>query len=97
MPTVSERGDCQLIRPFLEIPRARLTATLETRGHEWIDDPSNHSDDFERIRIRKRSSASPRIRPGAPSAGSERPPPPKSAPERHQDGKRIFSVPRQHA
>ncbi len=52
MPTVSERGDCQLIRPFLEIPRARLTATLETRGHEWIDDPSNDSDDFERIRIR---------------------------------------------
>lgn len=42
-----------VLRPLLGVTRARLRATLEQRGHGWIDDPSNDDEGFERIRMRK--------------------------------------------
>ena len=42
-----------LIRPLLGVAGARLAATLESRGLSWIEDPSNESDRFERVRLRK--------------------------------------------
>jgi len=53
MAAVVEQRDARLLRPLLGVSRARLTATLETRGVSWIDDPSNFDSRFERARMRK--------------------------------------------
>jgi tRNA(Ile)-lysidine synthase len=44
---------CRLVRPLLGVSRARLEATLKAGGWIWIEDPSNDSDRFERVRLRK--------------------------------------------
>jgi tRNA(Ile)-lysidine synthase len=41
-----------LVRPFLEIPKARLVATLERAGIEYADDLSNRDPRFFRARMR---------------------------------------------
>jgi tRNA(Ile)-lysidine synthase len=46
-----------IVRPLLEVPKARLRATLEERGMAWIEDPSNQSPEFERPRLRAASPA----------------------------------------
>ncbi|MBZ0216783.1 MAG: hypothetical protein K8F25_09540, partial [Fimbriimonadaceae bacterium] len=43
----------RLIRPLLNVPRARLKASLEAINHPWITDPSNENEQFSRIKIRK--------------------------------------------
>jgi len=43
---------CQLVRPLLAISGARLKATLQAADVSWIEDPSNNSDRFERVRLR---------------------------------------------
>jgi tRNA(Ile)-lysidine synthase len=56
MSTVRRLGreaGCKLVRPFLGLPGARLTSTLKSHGLEWIEDPSNEQDQFERVRVRK--------------------------------------------
>ena len=50
-------GDCRLVRPLLAVPGARLQATLEAAGLSWLEDPSNDSDRFERVRLRKAGAA----------------------------------------
>jgi tRNA(Ile)-lysidine synthase len=52
MAPVRELGACRLLRPFLDIPGARLRATLEALGLTWIEDPSNRSERFARARLR---------------------------------------------
>jgi tRNA(Ile)-lysidine synthase len=52
-----ETGAVLLERPLLKISRSALRATLEAAGHKWIDDPSNADERFERVRLRKASSA----------------------------------------
>jgi tRNA(Ile)-lysidine synthase len=42
-----------LVRPFLEMPKARLIATLEARGIPFALDPSNDDPRFTRSRLRK--------------------------------------------
>ncbi|PHS77249.1 MAG: tRNA lysidine(34) synthetase TilS [Rhodospirillaceae bacterium] len=42
----------KLCRPLLNVPKSRLIATLKTKGQHWIEDPSNHNTDFERVRVR---------------------------------------------
>lgn len=42
-----------LVRPLLDVPKARLVATLEDRGETWIEDPSNRSESFDRIKVRQ--------------------------------------------
>lgn len=46
--------DCfvTLARPLLDVPKARLAATLRARGVTWIEDPSNACLDQERPRTR---------------------------------------------
>jgi tRNA(Ile)-lysidine synthase len=39
-------------RPFLDVPKACLGATLESRGIRWMEDPSNIAPEFERARLR---------------------------------------------
>lgn len=41
-----------LLRPLLDVARARLAATLEAAGRSWIGDPSNEDRRFARVRIR---------------------------------------------
>jgi tRNA(Ile)-lysidine synthase len=42
----------KLGRPLLDVPKARLRATLEARGIPWVEDPSNQHPAFERTRLR---------------------------------------------
>jgi tRNA(Ile)-lysidine synthase len=41
-----------LLRPLLDIPKARLVATLRKRRQAWVEDPSNASTAFLRVRVR---------------------------------------------
>lgn len=41
-----------LLRPLLEIPKARLVATLQKRKQLWVEDPSNANASFQRVRVR---------------------------------------------
>ena len=42
----------QVLRPLLGVAKARLRATLVSRGIGWIEDPSNQVPEFERTRLR---------------------------------------------
>jgi len=42
----------KLCRPLLDVGKSRLIATLKAKGQDWIEDPSNHNTDFERVRVR---------------------------------------------
>ncbi len=57
VPFVEERRGAppppHLLRPLLEVPRAKLRATLEAAGIGWIEDPSNRDEAFERVRMRR--------------------------------------------
>jgi tRNA(Ile)-lysidine synthase len=46
-----------IARPLLEVPKARLQASLRQRGIGWIEDPSNASPLFERAQLRAAKSA----------------------------------------
>jgi tRNA(Ile)-lysidine synthase len=39
-------------RPLLTVPKKRLIAFLEKKGHTWIEDPSNYQDRYTRIKVR---------------------------------------------
>lgn len=52
MSAVSQRAGIRVLRPFLEVPKDRLLATLERAGQDWIHDPSNEDDRFLRVRTR---------------------------------------------
>ena len=45
-------GALTLVRPFLEVPKARLIATLRAAGIPFADDPSNADPRFTRVRLR---------------------------------------------
>lgn len=56
-PHREEKCDVALVRPFLDVPKARLVATLRARGVAWHEDPSNENELFERPRLRAATSA----------------------------------------
>ncbi len=45
--------DIVILRPLLEVPKARLKAFMEGQNQAWIDDPGNENINFTRIKIRK--------------------------------------------
>lgn len=47
----------KLVRPLLDLPKARLEATLTALGIPWADDPTNTDQRFERPRLRLSASA----------------------------------------
>jgi tRNA(Ile)-lysidine synthase len=51
-PLWPEGRGVRLLRPLLHTRRQELRALLATRGVEWIEDPANSSDRFERVRVR---------------------------------------------
>jgi len=53
MAPVSYRRHVRLLRPLLPVPGAATRATLRTRGHPWIEDPSNRDGTYQRVRLRR--------------------------------------------
>jgi tRNA(Ile)-lysidine synthase len=52
MAALVERPGVRLLRPLLDLPPARLRATLRASGLGWVEDPSNHDAAWQRARIR---------------------------------------------
>lgn len=52
MLPVTRRNAFNLLRPLLDVPKARLIATLEAMGQSWIEDPSNQNPEFTRTKMR---------------------------------------------
>ncbi|MGA8154716.1 MAG: tRNA lysidine(34) synthetase TilS [Rhodoplanes sp.] len=49
---LSGQGEMVVVRPFLDIPKARLIATLEAAKIPFAEDPSNRDPRFARVRLR---------------------------------------------
>lgn len=56
-PVWPEGRGVALLRPLLHARRAELRAYLSGRGADWIEDPANANDRFERVRIRAELAA----------------------------------------
>ena len=52
MQPKTELNGLTIVRPFLEITRARLHATLSRAGASWMEDPTNRDTAYERVRVR---------------------------------------------
>jgi tRNA(Ile)-lysidine synthase len=48
-----DQGDVRFVRPFLVQTRADLRSYLQRHKVDWIDDPSNSKDQFERVKARR--------------------------------------------
>jgi tRNA(Ile)-lysidine synthase len=59
-----------VIRPFLDVSRARLRAVLDGTGWMPAEDPSNADDRFDRSKVRKWLSATPGLDPVRASASA---------------------------
>ncbi len=46
-----------IVRPLLEISKTDLMAWLQEQTIPWLEDPSNHSGRFERVRVRRARAA----------------------------------------
>jgi tRNA(Ile)-lysidine synthase len=57
IPEESVWSGVAVLRPLLDIPKARLAATLTEAGIAWVEDPSNSDQRFERARMRGCSDA----------------------------------------
>ena len=53
MASASAREDVVLLRPLLDVPKARLVATLRKAGVEFADDPTNRDPAYARPRWRQ--------------------------------------------
>ena len=53
MAPKTRRFGLPILRPLLDVPRARLEARLRAEGIAWFDDPMNEEERFARVRIRK--------------------------------------------
>jgi tRNA(Ile)-lysidine synthase len=53
MRRTSARDGVALLRPLLDIPKARLIATARKAGVRFVEDPSNLDPRFTRIRLRR--------------------------------------------
>jgi len=53
MSVIVDRIHCQFLRPLLSFSRSELRVFLKSQLQPWIDDPSNHDLQFERVRWRQ--------------------------------------------
>jgi tRNA(Ile)-lysidine synthase len=58
-PLWPEGRDLRVMRPLLSHRRDELRAWLRDQGRDWIDDPSNTAERFERVRIRRELAEAP--------------------------------------
>ncbi len=63
------RNNAVLLRPLLGIQPAALRAWLSAQKMQWVDDPSNQSEKFERVRVRVAQSTA---NPASPEARQAR-------------------------
>ena len=56
MSAIREIDGCRILRPLLDVPKARLLATLAAEGQPFICDPSNRNPIFARTRLRERTA-----------------------------------------
>ena len=56
MSALSSFGGVRLLRPLLNTPKAGLVQLLESRGQDWIEDPSNRDPVYRRSQLRRRLS-----------------------------------------
>jgi tRNA(Ile)-lysidine synthase len=57
IPEESVWSGIVVLRPLLDMPKARLVATLAAAGVGWAEDPSNRDERFERARMRANHEA----------------------------------------
>lgn len=57
MPVLQKQNDLTLVRPLLEFSHEDLIAVCKKNKLEWVEDPSNDSDKFARIRLRQTKAA----------------------------------------
>jgi len=72
MAAVVETADVRILRPLLDISRARLEASLSAWGQPWIDDPSNRNPRFLRTVARNVAAAAADTIPAAADFGVQR-------------------------
>ncbi len=60
-PVWPEGRGIALLRPLIRQNRASLRETLSQEHWAWVDDPSNESDQFERVRVRQFLRRQPRL------------------------------------
>jgi tRNA(Ile)-lysidine synthase len=53
IPRFGQWNGIELFRPFIGLRRQPLRDHLTALGQDWIDDPSNADERFERVRVRK--------------------------------------------
>jgi len=53
MATTRDMEGVTLVRPLLTFPKAALVDYLSNRSVRWIEDPSNQSDAYDRVKIRR--------------------------------------------
>ena len=53
IPQKNNQENLQILRPLLHIKKSRLVKTCIKRRYDWMSDPSNYDEKFERVRIRK--------------------------------------------
>ncbi len=53
MPHIGARDDIYLCRPFLDMQKSEIIQFCEGHNIDFINDPSNDSDDYARVRLRK--------------------------------------------
>ena len=57
MRAAQNYGSLVLLRPFLALPKERLVATCAAMNVPFVNDPSNKSENFARVRLRKSLAA----------------------------------------
>lgn len=61
IPERSEWAGIAILRPLLDVPKARLVATLDEENIAFVSDPSNEDPRFERARVRGSTDALERL------------------------------------
>jgi tRNA(Ile)-lysidine synthase len=69
---IVEMPHVRLIRPLLDVPHARLAATLSARGQSWVEDPSNRNQRFGRVTARQMLGAAGDVSETVRAFGGER-------------------------
>jgi len=52
MSAIRELADCRILRPLLDVAKARFVALLDAESQPYVIDPSNRDPAFERSRLR---------------------------------------------
>jgi tRNA(Ile)-lysidine synthase len=56
MSAIREIDGCRVLRPLLDVPKARLAALLAAENQPFVVDPSNRNPAFARTRLRERAT-----------------------------------------